>query len=101
MRHVHYVICAGRDTRGADVTPGQAFLVAKVASIQPVTDDGARSRYFIKFSDYAIVAIDNFWSHRRIGPRYADLSKAKEMGLDVRALTFQPMPPTVTDRDTF
>lgn len=104
MRHVRYVICAGRDTRGtggSEVTPGQAFLVAKVAGIRAVTNDGARSRYFIKFSDYALVAIDHFWSHRRIGPRYADRAKAKAMGLDIEALTFQPMPPPLVEPEGY
>jgi hypothetical protein len=84
-----YVVCIRRtvddDTRNAQ--PRRAFLVGKIAGIEPVQDDNGRQRYFIKISEYAEIdeVIDERW---RNPVRYTDLLK---LGINERALKFKPL----------
>jgi hypothetical protein len=94
MRHVRYAICTVRPSRvagGQLPKPGQAFLVGKISGLRPVMIEDTRPRYFVQFSAYAAVAIDDFCSSARIGPRYAGITKVQELGIDLAALRFMPI----------
>jgi hypothetical protein len=101
MRNVEYVVCTRNSDHRWDDECGprpephnSAFMVGKVSGLKKVDRHNDRDRYLIQFSDYALVEVPNFRSGSLRNPvTYSDVLQCKdELGLDIEALHFMPMP---------
>jgi hypothetical protein len=109
MRNVEYVVCTRNSDHRWDDECGprpephnSAFMVGKVSGLKKVDRQNDRDRYLIQFSDYALVEVPNFRSGSSRNPvTYSDVLQCRnELGLDIEALHFTPMPrpqPKVTE----
>ncbi|MFL6725061.1 MAG: hypothetical protein ACJ8FS_00935 [Sphingomicrobium sp.] len=102
MRNVEYVVCTRNSDHRWDDECGprpephnSAFMVGKVSGLKKVDRQNDRDRYLIQFSEYALVNVPNFRTGSKRNPvSYSDVLQCKdELGLDVEALNFRPMPP--------
>jgi hypothetical protein len=74
---------------------GQAFMVGRVDDVVPSTE--AEGRWLVTFSEYALINKPETWGGWRNPVRYTTLD---ELGIDVRKLKFELMPPVGVDRET-
>jgi len=105
MRNVEYVVCTRNSDHRWDDECGprpephnSAFMVGKVSGLKKVDRQNDRDRYLIQFSEYALANVPNFRSGSTRNPvTYSDVLQCKdELGLDIEALDFIPMPQTTT-----
>lgn len=105
MRNVEYVVCTRNSDHRWDDECGprpeahnSAFMVGKVSGLKKVDRHNDRDRYLIQFSEYALVEVPNFRSGSLRNPvTYSDVLQCKdELGLDIEALHFIPMPRPTT-----
>ena len=101
MRNVRYVVCTRNSDHRWDDECGprpeshnSAFMVGKVSGLRKVDRQNDRDRYLIQFSEYALVNVPNFRSGSTRNPvTYSDVLQCKDqLGLDIEALDFMPMP---------
>ncbi len=107
MRGVRYVVCVRNSDPRHDEENGQrgephnsAFMVGKVSGIRKVDRQNYRNRYIVEFSEYAVFdPIRDFRKGLVRNPvTYGDIDQCAALGLDIAALTFQPMPAPVADQ---
>jgi hypothetical protein len=88
-RRCHYAVCTrnahSEHTEGSE-PHHTAFLIGKVSDVVPVGHNG---RFLIQFSEYAHLNIPNSWHGGRNPVSYSTL---ENLGIDVHALDWQPMP---------
>ena len=99
MRDVRYVVCTRNSDREFDEecgprpeAHGAAFLVGKVSGLKQVKFVNNRKRYLVQMSEYARVAVPDFWAHDRNPTRYTNTESLRERGIDVDKLEWLPMP---------
>lgn len=91
-RGFEYVVCVQNcgftDDWGQTSAPHHtAFLVGRLRDV--VHSEERPERWILRFSEYAEVSVADAWPHLRNPIRYIDL---QELGIDVAALEFHPMP---------
>ena len=90
-----YLVCVQNrgfpdDWGQASAPHKDAFLVGKISKVLPSTEDpDVTDRSIIMISAYAEISIPHAWPGNRNPVRYTTLD---EMGIDVDALNFKPMP---------
>jgi hypothetical protein len=83
------VVCrSGVDWAEGTEDRGSAFLVGRLAGVQP--SDEEVGRYLIKMTEYADVSVPGAWKGWRNPVKYSTL---EELGIDPSSLTFKPLPP--------
>lgn len=87
------VLCrnTGADWSEGDEEHGEGFMVGRVKDIVESTE--TPGRFLVLFDEYAKISTPNLWPGLRNPVHYTTL---EEIGVDVSALTFEPMPPTDT-----
>jgi hypothetical protein len=66
---------------------GSAFLIGRIAGVQPSKEDPGR--FLIRISEYADVSVPSVWKGWRNPVKYTTL---EELGISPNSLTFKPMP---------
>lgn len=106
MRGVQYVVCVRNSDPRHDEECGlrhephnSAFMVGKVSGIRKIDRQNYRNRYIVEFSEYAVFEpVRDFRQGLTRNPvAYSDIDQCADQGLDIAALTFQPMPSPVAD----
>ncbi len=97
-RRREFLVCIrnARDVDFPDHEPhGTAFLVGRISGLRPNgIDKKGMQRFIIDISEYAVVDYPEKWGEWRNPVKYTTL---EELGIDLRKLTFKPMPkPTKT-----
>ena len=97
-RRREFLICIrnARDVDFPDHEPhGTAFLVGRISGLRPNgIDKKGMQRFIIDIREYAEVDYPEKWGEWRNPVKYTTL---EELGIDLRKLTFKPMPkPTKT-----
>src|SRR5216684_8204936 len=97
-RRREFLVCVrnARDVDFPDHEPhGTAFLVGRISGLRPNgIDKKGMQRFIIDISEYAVVDYPEKWGEWRNPVKYTTL---EELGIDLRKLTFKPMPkPTKT-----
>jgi hypothetical protein len=90
-RSTSYLVCT-RNTKGSKGKEphGSGFLIGRISDIveSPVAE-GASRRYLIQISEWARIDRPGLWTFGRNPVRYLDIA---ELGIDVEAVEFEPMP---------
>lgn len=104
MRDVRYVVCTRNTDHRWDDECGPrpeahnlAFMVGKVSGLTKVDRQNDRDRYLVQFSEYALINVPDFRTGSTRNPvTYSDVDQCKQLGLDIDALEFTPMPPSTS-----
>lgn len=93
VRTCRYLVCSWNPTgEGAQTTErhqhGEAFLVARITSVEPAAAPEEAGRYDIRFIEFARVNVPNVWTGKRNPVYYTSLDA---LGIDPDALTFEPV----------
>ena len=96
-RECEYVVCIQNhkqdyfDKNQLSAPHHTAFLVGKLAGLATLESDNNHkgTRKILVFNEYAEIDIANMWPGNRFPLFYGDL---EDMGIDITALNFQPMP---------
>ena len=67
-----------------------AFMVGRIASLRRSLEEDALERWYIAFSEYAMIDMPHVWKGRRNPVRYTLLA---DLGIDPATLSFQVLPP--------
>lgn len=73
--------------RGGKEPHGTAFMIGRVSDVVPSTETD--ERWLVKFDEYAVLDIPDFWKGWRNPVRYTTL---KELALSLDDVRFEPMP---------
>jgi hypothetical protein len=91
IRHCRYAVCT-RNARHPKVEGSEdhrsAFLVAKVRDV--AASSTKPGRYWIKFSEYALVSIPDVWKKTHRNP--VKYTAIEELGIDLSKLEWKRMP---------
>ena len=93
VRACDYLVCTWNALGEFMQTPEthqhrEAFLVAKITSVEPSSDPKDVGRYDIRFTEFARVNIPNVWTKARNPVTYTSLADLK---IDPDTLTFEPV----------
>ncbi|MDO9338879.1 MAG: hypothetical protein Q7T61_20995 [Caulobacter sp.] len=104
VRGFQYAICVRNSYPNFNPGPGDrsephqaAFLVGKILSVEHLYKENERDRYRVMFSGFAEVLVEGFWDLSRNPVRYMALDEVARRGIDLEALTFKPMPSTLSN----
>lgn len=85
-----------RDHEFSDATEahGAAFLIGKVSGVKETDEESedGKKRYLVTISEYALIAVPDFWEHDRNPVRYLPRAELVKRGIKLDKLNFQPMP---------
>lgn len=104
-KHCTWLVCTQNqhnpDHEFEDATEphGEGFLVGRISSIRKTEEEQEvdKERYIIAISEFSRVKLPNAWDGGRNPVRYTSLAA---MGIDIGALTFEPMPETAQPMPT-
>ncbi|WP_127075993.1 hypothetical protein [Rhodomicrobium lacus] len=68
---------------------GAAFLVGRISGVRRSPEEGSEDRWIIEIGEFALVSVPDVWKHWRNPVRYMSI---KELSIDVKSLSFEPMP---------
>ena len=93
VRACQYLVCSWNSLGEFMQTPEshqhcEAFLVAKITSVEPSSDPKEAGRYDIRFTEFARVTIPEVWPKKRNPVTYTSLA---DLGIDPATLTFEPV----------
>ena len=93
VRACQYLVCTWNALGEFMQTPEshqhrEAFLVAKITSVEPSSDPKEAGRYDIRFTEFARVNIPEVWPKMRNPVTYTSLA---ELEIDPGTLTFEPV----------
>ncbi|MGO9952156.1 MAG: hypothetical protein ACLPN1_08080 [Dissulfurispiraceae bacterium] len=89
-RCTYAVLCRNAHNKrfgGGKEPHGTAFLIGHISDVVPSTE--VNGRWLVKFDQYALLDIPNFWHGWRNPVRYTTL---EELALSLDDLHFEPMP---------
>jgi len=93
VRACQYLVCSWNSLGEFMQTPEshqhrEAFLVAKITSVEPSSDPKEAGRYDIRFTEFARVTIPEVWPKKRNPVTYISLA---DLGINLSTATFEPV----------
>ncbi|QAU48723.1 hypothetical protein [Bradyrhizobium guangzhouense] len=91
-----YLVCCRRqdwDNKAEGIPPRTAFLVGRISSLAPLEaseNSRGQARFHVGISEFAEIAVADVWRKELRNP--VAYSSLKQLGIQLKRLTFQPVP---------